>query len=78
MKLHRHSGTYKTSWRRRELCEDAPEVLGERFVGISTVPIPSTERCLGGLMMGEASRYEAKGVKVLNQPRSFATLVVQS
>jgi len=77
MKLHMQSGTYNTSWRRRELCEDEPEVLGERFVGISTVPTPSTGRCLGGLIIGEASRYEAKGVKDLNQPQSFATLMIQ-
>jgi hypothetical protein len=77
MMLQRLSGTYKTSWRRRDPCEDTPEVLGERLVGISTVPIPSTGTCLCGLTKGELFTVDKKGVYVLNQPRSFATLIIQ-
>ena len=77
MTLQMKSGAYKTSWRRSDPCEDTPEVLGERFVGISTEPIPSTGICLCGLTKGEASSVDAKGVYVLNQPLSFATLIIQ-
>jgi hypothetical protein len=75
MMLQGKSGTFRTSLRLREPCEDTPDRWGERLVGISTVPIPSTSNCLGGEVKGEMSIVEAKGVYVLNQPRSFATLV---
>jgi hypothetical protein len=62
MMLQIKSGTCKTSWRRRVPCEDRPEALGDRFVGISTVPIPSTGLCLCEPTKGEASTVEVKGV----------------
>ena len=77
MMLQIKSGTCKISWGRRDACEDTPEVLGERFVGISTVPIPSTGTELPGLRKGEGSSIDLKGVYVLNQPRSFVMLVMQ-
>ena len=75
MVLQIKSGTCKTSWRRRDPCEDTPEAFGERFVGISTVPIPSTGVCVCGPKKGEEFTVDLKGVYVLNQPLSFATLI---
>jgi hypothetical protein len=36
--------------------------LGERFVGISTVPIPNTGIDLDGLVKGKAFSVDVKGV----------------
>lgn len=63
MALQMKPGTCKTSVRRRDPCEDTPDKFGERFVYISTVPIPSTGNASLDAKMGDESlTVDVKGV----------------